>query len=126
METGTTPPVKAKITHDDRPDLEGYCIDAVEEVSKIFRNEIEQHYIINENTLKKSGWVEWENPYTNKKTWAIHPIVNGVFNTLPGYLFEYELETNTFMYHGGEFSNITKEGFTGNIVDLNTLVKMLK
>jgi hypothetical protein len=30
------------------------------------------------------------------------------------------------MYHGGEFSNIKKEGFTGNIVDLNTIVKMLK
>jgi hypothetical protein len=126
METGTTPPMKAEITHDDRPDLGGYGIDAVEEISKILRNEIEQNYIINEDTLKKSGWVEWENPYTNKKTWATHQVVNGIFNTLPGYLFEYELETNTFMYHGGEFSNIKKEGFTGNIVDLNTIVKMLK
>ena len=119
--------MKMKLTHETVPDLEKtYGIDAEDEIIKILGNEISSHFVINEETLKKSGWVEWDNPYNKKKTWAIHPTVHGIFSTLPGYLFEYDLETNTFKYNGGEFSNITKEGFTGNIVDLNTLVNMLK
>jgi hypothetical protein len=126
MESGSTPPMKAVITRDNRPDLgEGYGIDAVEEISKILRNEIASNFIISEGTLKKSGWVEWKNPYTNKNTWATHLIVDGVFGTFPSYLFEYDLETNTFRYNGGEFSTIIKNGFKGSIIDLNIIVKLL-
>jgi hypothetical protein len=126
MESGSTPPIKAVITRDNRPDLgEGYGIDAVEGISKILRNEIASNFIISEETLKKSGWVEWKNPYTNKNTWATHRIVHGVFGTFPSYLFEYDLETNTFRYNGGEFSTIIKNGFKGSIIDLNIIVKLL-
>jgi len=118
--------IPAKMTHEEIHDLDkNYGIDAVEEISKILRNEIASNFIISEETLKKSGWVEWKNPYTNKNTWATHRIVDGVFGTFPSYLFEYDLETNTFRYNGGEFSTIIKNGFTGNIIDLNIIVKLL-
>lgn len=117
-------PIPMKITHESIPDLEkAYSIDAEEELTRLLIEEIEPHFTINPDSLKAFGWVEWDNPYTGKRTWAKNPMEG--FHHCPGYLFEYDLETNTFMYNGAEFSTIRKEGFTGNIVDLNTITNML-
>jgi len=116
--------IPAKITHETIPDLEkAYGIDAEEEIIRLLQEELESHFTINPDSLKSFGWVEWDNPYTGKKTWAKNPREG--FEHFPGYLFEYELETNTFRYNGGEFSTIRKEGFTGNIIDLHAITNLL-
>lgn len=115
--------IPAKLTHETIQDLEkAYSIDAEEEIIRLLNEELKPHFTINPDSLKEYGWVEWDNPYTGKKTWAKNQSEDTEF---PGYLFEYDLETNTFRYNGGKFSTITKEGFTGNIVELNLITTIL-
>jgi hypothetical protein len=118
--------IPVKLTHETIQDLDkAYSIDAEEEIIRLLNEELKPHFTINPNSLKEYGWVEWDNPYTGKKTWAKNKSEDDEFSELPGYLFEYDLETNTFRYNGGEFSTIIKEGFTGNIVELNLITTML-
>lgn len=78
---------------------------------------------ITPESLSLLGWIEWDNPYNGKKTWAKNPIEDGVFPELPEYSFLYDLEKEMFTYSGGEFSTI-KIRIT-NTKDLKEITRLL-